>query len=194
MDKLRGIIFAKSLREIPTFALASLNPKTCPNHLLDALADFYSVDFYRNDFLEADKRVLIFNSIELKKVKGTIKAFKKAFSSLGIEADIEEWYSYGGQPFRFKIDLIAKDKEITPKLRDTLTRMIEEYKNVRSIIEEIKLSYRETRRVNINIGGVGEVSVSTEMIDGYNSVQMLQQNFATGGVGETSSYANCLTN
>ena len=189
LDSLRGAIFSRHLQEIPTVALASLNPTTCPSHLLDTLANFYSVDFYRNDFLEADKRALIFNSIELKKIKGTVGALKKVFDSLDIGVNVEEWFNYGGDPFRFKLDFALKDKEITPQLIDTLTRMVFAYKNVRSVMEEIVLAYVSQQSVFVASGSVGEVSCSTEQLEGYTQNSILNQIIYLGAVGEVSAVA-----
>jgi len=189
LDVLRGAIFEKHLSVMPRVALECLNPKECNAEMLDTLALFYSVDFYRNDFLEEDKRALIFSSIELKKIKGTVGALKKVFASLDIEIDVEEWFEYGGEPFRFKLDFALKSKEITPQLLDTLTRMVHEYKNVRSVMEEIVLAYTSRQSLFVATGAVGESSVGSEMLEGYTETLAGVQNISVGAAGEVAFYA-----
>ena len=184
LDRLRGAIYGTSLRELPTVATQVLNPKETPQRLLDTLAHFYSVDFYRRDFTQSEKREVIASSIELKRLKGTIGAVTKALSNLGLGVEIAEWYSYGGEPFRFKLDIDSGSREITQELSDLVYEMTQEYKNARSVIEEILLSYRVETKQNIKLGGVGEVRCSTEVLEGYVAEIPLQQRVRVGAVAE----------
>jgi P2-related tail formation protein len=58
-----------------------------------------------------------------------------------LSGEIKEWFEYGGEPYKFKVDLGAQDREITPELRDKLIQLINTYKNERSWLEEIILAY-----------------------------------------------------
>jgi len=141
LDKLRGALFAKRLHSLPDEALRALDPAVCSASFLDTLAVFYSVDFYRNDLLEADKRGLILHSIRLKRTKGTVGALKSLFASLRLDSTIDEWFRYGGAPFHFKVDIGVQNREITTAFATTLTAMIERYKNVRSVLEALQFTY-----------------------------------------------------
>ncbi len=173
LDRLRGAIFETHLSDLCVGARSALNPKECSSDLLNTLAVFYSVDFYRNDFLEDDKRALIFNSIELKKIKGTIGALKKVFTSLGLAVGVEEWFEYQGEPFRFRLNLIARGKTITTELLEMLAEMVKEYKNVRSVLEEIRIASQAMGVLYTRLGSVVELTAEAKMVDGY-TVQATQ--------------------
>lgn len=86
-----------------------------------------------------EKRALIKNSIKLHKYKGTKYALIKVLNSLNITGDIEEWFEYGGEPFHFKINICLQNYAYNESVFESLKKMIEEYKNVRSVLEEMSI-------------------------------------------------------
>ena len=88
---------------------------------------------------ESEKREIIKNAIELHRYKGTKYALVKVLSSLNINGEIQEWFEYEGDPYHFKIDIILQNYAYNEKVFDSLKKMIDEYKNVRSVLEEISI-------------------------------------------------------
>ena len=88
-----------------------------------------------------EKRNLIKNAIQLHRHKGTPFAIKKGFEALNLQADLQEWFEYGGEPYRFKIYLHTKLKDEKSYIR--FAELINEYKNVRSHLESLNLQYSE---------------------------------------------------
>lgn len=86
-----------------------------------------------------DKRALIKKAIELHRYKGTKYALINVLKSLNINGDIKEWFEYGGDPYHFKIDIFLQNYAYNEKVFENLKKMIEEYKNVRSVLEEISI-------------------------------------------------------
>jgi len=113
----------------------------------------------------SQREELVKNAVILKMKLGTPWAIKKVLETLKLAGEIKEWFEYGGEPYRFKVDLGIQDREITPELRDKLLQLINEYKNERSWLEEILLSYLATGTIP----------------------------FATTQTAETESYAECQT-
>jgi len=67
-----------------------LDPMRCDVRFLDALATFYSVQFFGNVLSEQGKREFIRDSILIKKRRGTLWAVKRAVNALDNTLVIEE--------------------------------------------------------------------------------------------------------
>ena len=88
---------------------------------------------------EAEKRELIKKAIELHRYKGTKYALVKVLSSLNINGEIQEWFEYEGEPYHFKLNIFLQNYAYNQKVFESLKKMIDEYKNVRSVLEEISI-------------------------------------------------------
>ena len=85
------------------------------------------------------KEELIKNNILLKAKRGTPWAIKRVLELLGLEGQIQEWFEYGGQPYRFKVDIDLKYQGLQSDTYDKLLNLIEEYKNLRSKLEVLNI-------------------------------------------------------
>lgn len=84
------------------------------------------------------KRNLVKNSFDLNKRRGTRWAIERIFELLNIDATIQEWFEYGGQPYRFKVNINTIDgRGLTEEELDTAYRMIDVYKPLRCSVERI---------------------------------------------------------
>lgn len=88
---------------------------------------------------EAEKREIIKKAIELHRYKGTKYALVKVLSSLNINGEIQEWFEYEGEPYHFKLNIFLQNYAYNQKVFESLKKMIDEYKNVRSVLEEISI-------------------------------------------------------
>ena len=71
---------------------------------------------------------------------GTTNIIKEYLGTLKEDADIAEWYDYGGNPYNFKVFLNVPDnEEIGENLLNDIKNKIEKIKNVRSSLERIEL-------------------------------------------------------
>lgn len=103
--------------------------------LLDLLAWQFHVEGYDKAQNIQEKKNLIKNAIELHRYKGTTYAIKKVLQSLNLDAELQEWFEYNGEPYKFKILVksIIQDEDTYKKLAE----LINEYKNVRSWLDVI---------------------------------------------------------
>ncbi len=103
--------------------------------LLDLLAWQFHIEGYEQAQTIQEKRNLIKNAIELHRYKGTPYAVKKVFQALGLDATLQEWFDYDGDPYKFKVlvQSIIQDEDIYIRL----IKLINEYKNVRSWLDAI---------------------------------------------------------
>jgi phage tail P2-like protein len=103
--------------------------------LLDDLAWQFHIEGYEQAQTIQDKRNLIKNAIELHRYKGTPYAIKKVFQALGLDASLQEWFDYNGDPYKFKVLVksVIQDEDTYRRL----IGLINEYKNVRSWFDAI---------------------------------------------------------
>lgn len=110
------------------------NPDTCPLSLLPWLAWAFSVDAWEPSWTEAQQRAVVKNSLIIHKYKGTIGAVKTALESIGYEWEIVEWWqdTPKGTPYTFRIDIHVRDRAITDAEYNSILRIVQDTKNVRS--------------------------------------------------------------
>lgn len=114
-----------------------------PSDALPHLAEQYHVTGNegwlqcRND---DEKRDLIKRAIEVHRYKGTKYALTKIFDMFGLQGRINEWFETGSEPFTFSVDLDFISKGFDFDLISKLEDLINEYKNVRSHLSNLKIS------------------------------------------------------
>lgn len=76
----------------------------CPEHLLSYLAWAFSVEVWDSAWPGNQKRQVLINAVQVHRAKGTIGSVRRALGGIGFEAEIAEWFDYGGEPHTFRID------------------------------------------------------------------------------------------
>ena len=78
-------------------------PEHCPKALLPWLAWTLAVDHWDSDWSEAIQRQTIADSIIVHRQKGTVAAIERVLQTLGVHAELEEWFDYNGEPYTFQL-------------------------------------------------------------------------------------------
>ena len=108
-----------------------------PNDVLDHLAVQYHCDFYQKNLPIDIKRSMIKESFNWHRHKGTPYAVQTVLNMFMTNAQIQEWFEYGGEPYYFKISF--------SHMRDigdgdlTFWKLLYDAKNVRSWLEAIDI-------------------------------------------------------
>jgi len=126
--------FAKLLEE--TFkVLIYSRIDELPEEVLDILAWQFHIEGFDQAQTVQEKRNLIKTAIELHHHKGTPYAINKVFQALNLDATLQEWFDYNGDPYKFKVLVksIIQDEDTYRRF----TELINEYKNVRSWLDAI---------------------------------------------------------
>lgn len=89
---------------------------------------------------ELEKRNLIKNAIELHRYKGTKYALRKVLEILNLNGNIKEWFEYQGNPYRFMVSVDLKNRGFDFVTEKQLLDLIEETKNVRSVMEKLEVN------------------------------------------------------
>lgn len=141
--------------------------------ILDLLGWQFHVEGWELAESEEEKRNLIKNAILLHKYKGTKWALKHALNSIGVDAEIVEWFDYGGAPYKFKVRVDLLTRGIDEETFDLLKDMILEYKNARSWLESLVIYLTNKSAIPVFVPKV----LSGEEITVYpHNITELQQN------------------
>lgn len=87
-----------------------------------------------------EKRDLVKGAVEIHRLKGTKAALLRIFEMLSMRGVISEWYEYGGEPYKFKVEILElSERGLDEQTYVLLERLIDEYKNVRSWLDELNV-------------------------------------------------------
>ena len=108
--------------------------------ILDFLAEQFHIDFWEPLYLtDAEKKNLIRESIAWHRIKGTPAAVEQIANAAFRDAEVIEWFDYGGRPYHFWIK--SRGFKETPDGFKTFLRMLYMAKNVRSWCDKIIIDY-----------------------------------------------------
>jgi len=193
-EKIRALIesaeplFEKAL-ENTIYTLIYSRIAELPEEVLDLLAWQFHVEGWELASSIEEKRNLIKKAIELHSYKGTKWAILQVLKALNLSGEIKEWFEYGGKPYKFKVDLGIQNRKITPELRDKLIKLINEYKNERSWLEEIILAYLATGTISIATGQTAETEAFAECQTELEWLAKASIPFAASAIAETEATA-----
>ena len=160
-----------------------------PEQALDLLAWQLHIEGYELATSIEEKRNLIKRAIQLHRYKGTPYAIKEVLRALGLEGKVKEWFEYGGQPYHFRVELGITNREITLQLRGKLIKLIQDYKNERSWLEEIILYYLAKGDAYTSVGSMGEAEAEAHQIEGFEWTAKGYPQIYTGSMGEVAAWA-----
>jgi len=85
-----------------------------------------------------EKENLIIDSVMLHAKKGSKPSIENAFQSLGIEAEVKEWFKYGGKIGHFRLELIKiSNRAFASNLEKQIYEVIKSYKPARALLDKI---------------------------------------------------------
>ena len=112
------------------------NIEKLPNELLDILAFDFKVDWWDVNYSVETKRHVLKDSWEVRRTFGTTGSLKTAIRSIYPRSEIQEWFEYGGEPFRFRIVLDMTDATETADFFEIM-RAVRYYKRLSAHLEEL---------------------------------------------------------
>jgi phage tail P2-like protein len=134
--------------------------------LIDLLAWQFHVDFYEPRLPIEIKRELVLKSLDWHYRKGTPSVVEEIVSTVFTKAKIQEWYEYGGLPYRFRI---ATEEDIPDaEAMKKFVRAINSGKNTRSFLDN--LTYLIDFLDEVIMKEAVEINVTKDMSDSFRSV------------------------
>jgi len=121
------------------------NLDSLPQELINLLIWEWHIDFIDENITLGEKRDLLKNNWGNHFRKGTPDAVENVLKSIFGDADLREWFEYGGDPYKFKV--IASGQIPHHTVVERLLKVIELYKNERSHFEGFTISQVDNGRV-----------------------------------------------
>ena len=123
-----------------------------PGDLLDVLAYDFKVDWWDPDADINQKRKTLLDAMAVHRTLGTPGAVKTAVKSVFDDADVVEWYDYGGKPYHYKLALDCRETSIDD---DQILRLLDRaryYVNLRSVIDAVAFVMHSPARLHFGAG------------------------------------------
>lgn len=121
-----------------------------PESFINLLAWQYHVDFYDESLALEKKRNLVKIAIATHRIKGTKKAVENVVTAAFGNADVTEWFDYGGKPYHFRV-AVSMDSFPTEERVAALRDSINSVKNVRSWLDDEDLTFAYAHDVGIRV-------------------------------------------
>ena len=96
---------------------------------LDVLAYDLHVDWYDYDYPIEAKRAIIKDSVRVHQKLGTKAAVERALGGIHPQSEIEEWFSYNGKPYCFRIVLDTTNSRVAADY-DEIVKTVDIYKRL----------------------------------------------------------------
>lgn len=111
---------------------------------LDVLAYDLHVDWYDYTYPIEVKRQTIRDSVKVHRKLGTKYAVETALGAVFPGAKVEEWFTYGGKPYYFRITADLPETGVTAAQQRRILERVQFYKNLRSHLESITFQTEST--------------------------------------------------
>ena len=113
--------------------------------ILDELAWQFNIPEYDLSYDIPIKRDLIRNCFAIHHRRGTVAAVEEVISKIFGNAEIEEWFEYGGRPYYFKIR--TTNIEATDEMIAQVTKAIRTVQNIRSHLDEVIIEVMQSMNI-----------------------------------------------
>jgi P2-related tail formation protein len=128
--------------------MLTANMEALDEKALDYLALELRTQYYDQELSREQKIELIKGSLQWYMYAGTKKSLKDMIRALFFNSVVKEWHEYGGDPYHFKVNVVAEG--YSKDDIDRLFEIIDIAKNARSILDGINLEFGESVIQNIN--------------------------------------------
>lgn len=112
-----------------------------PEAVLDLMAWQLHIDFYEPDLPMETKQLMVRNSDRWHMRKGTPAAVEELITAVFDEGRVQEWYEYGGDPYKFKV--ITFNAAVSHDRATAFIEALNSIKNARSILEAVEITMSE---------------------------------------------------
>lgn len=130
-------VLAKRVKEIQDVEIYARIDEL-PSSLLDILAHDFKVDWWDANYTVEEKRRTLKESWRVHRILGTKAAVVTAISAIYPDAQVLEWWEYGGKPFHFRLLLDNEHEKIDPEKHRRVLVRVAYYKNLRSILDGVE--------------------------------------------------------
>lgn len=162
LEKALEQVEAQRLDALEINLRALWDPYECPTELLPWLAWAESLDMWREDWSEEQKRNAIAASQEVHETKGTPYAVKRGLAALGYQFTLTEWFQVDppAQRGTFGVEIEITDNAVTAPLLQELLEVINSTKRGSSHLWGLTYSLKSKAVQHIASATVGGSSTT----------------------------------
>lgn len=128
----------KQIRRILTYAdgvRVFSNINNAPDAILDILATELRLPHYDQSYTMQVKRELVKNGLLYWATAGTVASLEDVLTSIFGDAEIEEWFDYGGMNGHFRI--VTTNPQVSGEMLDKFNRTARNAKRLSAYLEEV---------------------------------------------------------
>ena len=118
------------------------------DEILDELAWQFNIVEYNNSYDISIKRELVKGCMELHYKRGTVAAVEDVVRKIFGNAEIEEWFDYGGEPYHFRIR--TSNTSANDEMISEIEKIVKETQSVRSHLESVIIEIMQS--MNLYVG------------------------------------------
>jgi len=192
----------KQLEQIGCEQIASLQTGSVPladigdalvvdERYLAALTEDLQTYFLSDSSLDQQRKAIA-ESFQVHRIKGTVGAIERAFASFDMAASIVEWFDSGKPPYYFDVDISVQDRPITAEIVEKIRLYVGLFKNVRSYLDEVILSYQEQQNIPLKVGGTAEMIATAVSVDSFVCTAAYPIPHTIGGTAEMIATARSI--
>ena len=126
-----------------------------PEKLLDLLAYDFKVDWWDPDADVEAKRRTLKNAWIVHRALGTPAAVETAARDVYPDIRLSEWFSYGGQPYHYKIDVDLGEELMDDEKFRRVMDHAKFYVNLRSVMDTVAFTAARQKQVYVGIAAEG---------------------------------------
>lgn len=109
----------------------------CTEEMLDQMAVYLKIEWYDSTASIETKRKVVKAAIEIQRYAGTVKAVREQVNSIYQNAEIKEWFDYGGTPGYWRLRVNAEDTDIQYHSIEEMERLLGYTKRLSAHLERI---------------------------------------------------------
>lgn len=126
--------------------------------VLSYLAAEVAVDVWESSWTEAKKRSVLKAALSVHRKKGTASAVVDGLEAMGFRARHVNWPEYGGDPYKFKVEVDVLDQGLA----------LETYAQINLSIEENKAGRSHLDQLDVYLSGDGDIPAAVVAQTGTN--------------------------
>ena len=128
----------KQLAHLLTYAdgvMVQVSINKMPSNVLDILAEELRLPHYDRSLTTPVKRELVRGALQYWATVGTPESLTKILINIFGDAEIEEWFEYGGEPGYFRV--VTTNPNITGETLERFTKTAQDVKRLSAWLEEV---------------------------------------------------------
>lgn len=138
--------------------LLYVNLGKASEEILDELAWQFNIIEYDKAYPIETKRELVKGCLSIHHKRGTVAAVEDVATKVFGNAEIEEWFDYGGEPYHFRI--LTENLSSNDEMIEKVEEIVKKTQNVRSHLEEVVVEVM--KQTNLYFGCAVEIISDVE--------------------------------